>query len=114
MTGKVSQIQTITEAMEFAVQSHRVTSQNLANINTPGYQTREIQFDQLLNRLDGNGPPTNKYQVSTADGLAARADGNNVDLDREMGSLRKNALAYQTLAQLLGSKMSILQQAIRS
>ena len=49
--------------MEFAVQSHRVTSQNLANINTPGYQAREIQFDQLLNRLDGNGPPTNKYQA---------------------------------------------------
>lgn len=113
MTVKVSPIKALIQAIDFASQSHRVTGQNLANINTPGYQSREVQFDQLLNRLDGGEPADAEYQVTKAKGLAERADGNNVDLDREMGSLRKNALAHQTLTQLLGSKMSILQQAIR-
>ena len=112
MTGKVSQFQALTEAIEFASQSHRVTSQNVANINTPGYQTREIQFDQLLKRLNGEATNGNEFQVTKAEGMAVRADGNNVDLDREIGSLRKNALAYQTLTQLLGSKMGIMKRAI--
>ena len=113
MTGKVQQFQALTEAIDFASQHHRVTGQNIANINTPGYQALELRFDQLLNRMDGAGQPGGDYQVQETEGLTARVDGNNVDLDHELAALKKNALAYQTLTQLLGSKMGILKQAIR-
>ncbi|MDE0934670.1 MAG: flagellar basal body rod protein FlgB [Mariniblastus sp.] len=114
MIGKVEQFRALQEAMQFASQNHRVSSQNLANINTPGYQTREVDFDQLLDRLDGKARKltSTDYEVSQVDGLAERRDGNNVDLDRELAALKKNTLAYQTLTQLLGSKMGILKQAI--
>lgn len=114
MTGIVQQFQTLEQAIKFAQQSHRVTGQNIANLNTPGYQAQELPFEQLLARLNGQGATTHSpdYQAEEVQGLTVRTDGNNVDLDRELASLKKNALAYQTLTQLLGSKMGILKQSI--
>jgi flagellar basal-body rod protein FlgB len=114
MIGKVSQFETLSAAIEMASQSHRVTGQNLANVNTPGYKALEVDFEQLRQRLNGNTPKDGHYQVTQAVGLPARSDGNNVDMDHELAALKKNAMAYQTLTQLLGAKMGILKQAIRS
>ena len=113
MTGKVQQFEALSKAIEFSSQAHRVTGQNIANLNTPGYQSLEVRFDELLNRLDGSKPTTAAYEVHQVQGLAVRNDGNNVDLDHELAALKKNALAFQTLSQLLGSKMGIMKQAIR-
>lgn len=118
MTGINSQMQTLQAAIEFSQESHRVTGQNLANVNTPGYQAQEVSFDQVIEALDrngnGNGKPSiaDVVEVRMTQGLANRADGNNVDLDRELAMMKKNALAFQTLTQLLGSKMSILDRSI--
>lgn len=111
MTVKVQQFQALTRAIEFAAESHRVTGQNLANISTPGYRAKEIPFEALLENLD-KPKSTGNFEVQESAGLATRADGNNVDLDRELSALKKNAMAFQTLAQLLASQMGILKQAI--
>jgi flagellar basal-body rod protein FlgB len=103
-------------AIQFAHESHRATGQNLANVNTPNYKTKELPFEQLLNQLDNPDSSgtidVSSFQLKETPGLAERVDGNNVDLDREMAMMKKNALAYQTLTQLLGSKMSIIQRSI--
>src|SRR6476660_230546 len=82
--------------MTTAVAKQVVAAGNLANIDTPGYRTRDVSFDDLLNgemrklamsktqeaQLAGSapdGPPTTE-----AEGLQARRDGNNVQLDREL------------------------------
>jgi flagellar basal-body rod protein FlgB len=101
--------------MEFARQSHLATGQNLANVNTPNYKTKEVSFDQLVAQLENGSLSSGslgKVNLQDVVGLQDRADGNNVDLDRELAMLKKNALAYQTLTQLLGSKLGILQRAI--
>lgn len=99
--------------MDLAQQSHQVTGQNLANVNTPGFKTQEIPFQQFLDRLDsGSQEQAKPYVLEDTPGLTMRADGNNVDLDREMAAMKKNALVFQTLTQLLGAKMGILKQAI--
>ena len=100
--------------MEFAHQSHLATGQNLANVNTPNYKTKSVSFDQLVDSLQSGSLPTGQLNLQDVKGLQDRADGNNVDLDRELAMLKKNALAYQTLTQLLGSKLGILQHAISS
>lgn len=117
MTGISSQFDTLQHAMEFARQSHLVNGQNIANVNTPNYKAKEVSFQQLLSTLEGGTASTTKrgqFKLHDVDGLQVRVDGNNVDLDRELATLKKNALAYQTLAQLLGSKMGLLQRAISS
>ncbi|MEJ7590453.1 MAG: hypothetical protein WKF77_02820 [Planctomycetaceae bacterium] len=46
-------------------------------------------------------------------GLTARADGNNVDIDREMGQLNKNAMLQQTYVQLLSTYLEQMRLAIQ-
>ncbi len=112
MTGIVQHFRSLAEAIQYAEQNHRTSGQNLANLNTPGYRALEIPFDQLLSRINGESASGEEYAIHETEGLEVRSDGNNIDLDRELAMLKKNALAYQTLTQLLGSKMGILKQAI--
>lgn len=115
MIGKVQHLGKIAKAINYATESQRVNSQNLANINTPGYHTKKIPFDQLLDQLSEKkpaGPLGNTFTPESVEGLRERLDGNNVDLDNELADLKKNALAFQTLTQLLGSELSILKRAI--
>ena len=98
-------------------QNHTVLSQNIANVNTPGYKTRRVDFAELLQQLeDGDDsvsePKTLSVQIKP--GLAERVDGNNVELDREISELKKNALVAQAFTQLLASKLSIMRRAISS
>ncbi len=114
MTGLPSHFQLVSNAIEFANQNHRVISQNVANVNTPKYKTTQLSFDELLAhiekvRSDDESP---QFKFEWVAGLETRNDGNNVDLDRELAGLKKNAIIHQTLTQLLGSKIGIMQRAI--
>ena len=110
MTGLPSQYRLLTNAIEFASQQHRVISQNVANVNTPEYKARTISFEQFLSSANTSGSA--EFNIEYVQGLPARNDGNNVDMDRELANLKKNSLAHQTLTQLLGSQIGILQRAI--
>ena len=113
MTGIFQHFDALQQAIEFSQASQRLNGQNLANVNTPGYRAQEVPFEQLLSRLNGDSSLENaEFVAQETGGLPVRADGNNVDLDRELANMRKNAMAYQALTQLLGSKIGILKQAI--
>ena len=101
-------------AIDFARESHRVIGQNLANVNTPGYKTAELSFEKLLSQVEAGSENDGlmTFETQATEGLAQRSDGNNVDMDRELANLKKTAMLYQTLTQLLGSKMGMLQRAI--
>jgi flagellar basal-body rod protein FlgB len=90
-----------------------VIAQNIANVNTPGYQAQEVRFEDELAKALGRG------SISSADpkmlptpGLSARNDGNNVDIDREMGDLTKNSLLFELYAQLMSTQISQYRSAI--
>lgn len=114
MTGISSQFELLNKAIHFTEVNHQVISQNIANVNTPNYRTLELSFEQLLQQIEGN-PPAGDGELKPvqAPGLNTRSDGNNVDLDRELAQLKKNSLSHQTLLQLAGAKMRVIQQAIR-
>ena len=52
-------------------------------------------------------------EVVATPGLTARADGNNVDIDREIGQLNKNAMLQQTYVQLLSTYLEQMRLAIQ-
>jgi flagellar basal-body rod protein FlgB len=94
---------------------HQVVSHNLANINTPGYHRKDVDFEGRLGELLRAGDSSvNELtpRVFEVEGLPERADGNNVDVDREIGQLNKNALLYQTWSQILASRVSMMRSAI--
>ena len=92
----------------------RVISNNIANVNTPNYQRIDVDFErQLADELNGMTSDRASPSVVLTKGLTARADGNNVDIDREIGQLNKNAMLQQTYIQLLGSQLERMRLAIQ-
>ena len=117
MTDISQHFQSLGLAIEFARESHRTIGQNLANVNTPGYKTAELSFENLLSKIEAASASSKKeglikFETHETNGLPERGDGNNVDMDRELANLKKNSMVYQTLTQLLGAKMGMLQRAI--
>jgi flagellar basal-body rod protein FlgB len=115
MTGLPSQYYLIGNALRGAEQNHRVISQNIANVNTPGYHTRELSFDDYMKQVSSgetNQEFVTELPVEIVEGLVERVDGNNVDIDQQLAGLKKNSLLYQTYSQLLAAKMATIRKAI--
>lgn len=110
MTPNAYGIGLLQQAMNAASLRHRVIANNLANVNTPGYRALEVQFeDELAKHL--KDPKAAVPTVAEAD-LPERADGNTVDLDRELGAMNKNSLLYQAASQVLATRIAALRSAI--
>ena len=121
-------MRTMEKFMDLAVQRQALISNNLANVDTPGYKTVDVEFNQELEDaigrqensmnvtnvrhipIPGNGAQS--ASVQEVDGLIVRNDLNNVNVDREMGQLSTNALKFSMVAQLIGGKFRTLKSAI--
>ena len=93
-----------------------VIAQNVANVNTPGYSTQEVAFEDALRqalRQGDDGPLIAPHpEVITGTGGMRREDGNNVDVDLEMARLQKNALYFKVYTQLLAGDLAQYRSAI--
>jgi len=110
----------------------KLTSSNVANLDTPNYRAVGIDFaaefsaaasQALAARQDGsNGLPATSGSTLTSeapaiqqvDGLLERPDGNNVSMDREGLNLAKEQLDYKTGIQLLQEQLSEIRSAIQA
>ena len=80
---------------------------NLANVDTPGYKTKDVRFHELLMSSDeGSGAAQLSPVVTKVQGLLQRPDGNNVDMDRESLLLARTQLQYQMGTQLVKKSFS--------
>ena len=101
--------------MTFAEQNHSVISQNIANVNTPDYKTRHLNFEEFLKQVENGKAKQGKLgsmPVELTTGLDDRADGNNVNIDQQLAALRKNSLLFQTFSNMLNSRMDAYRRAI--
>jgi flagellar basal-body rod protein FlgB len=87
---------------------------NLANVNTPGYQRKDVDFHATLQSALATGQPLDRVGFSpTVDASrTVRADGSGIDADQESASLAENALEYESLVQVAGARTQILQIAM--
>jgi flagellar basal-body rod protein FlgB len=110
---------TIATARELAAAS------NLANVNTPGYKTRDVAFEQALNRQMETAEPaaTDPKHLGTASGAAGvpttkvdnlpeRRDGNNVQIDRELISMNRASSDFAAAQTVLAAKFRLVRYAI--
>ena len=111
MNNLNSQLELVSRAMGFMEQNHSIISQNMANLNTPEYKTKQISFETYMTAAQ-NTENLPSVEIEEATGLPTRTDGNNVDLDREIANLKKNAMTYQTLTEIMASQMSVMRTAI--
>jgi flagellar basal-body rod protein FlgB len=110
-----SRIDLLTRVLDASTLRHRTIAQNVANVNTPGYQRLDVKFEDELAKILQAGQPVHavKPEIVVDEAASAlRVDGNNVDIDKEMGMLSKNSLLYQAASQILTTQLTALRLAI--
>jgi len=116
MSVTPSQFELLAKLLDVAGLRHRVLAQNVANVNTPGYRRLEVSFEDAVARQPQGHEDKAVLQVQpkvVEDSQGPeRVDGNNVDIDAEMGRLSKNTLLYNVYAQLLASRLASMRTAI--
>lgn len=86
----------------------KLVASNIANADTPGYKTQDIDFQSELQNAASGLPPA----VQQVSGLTVKNDGNNVSLDRESRLLAENALRFNIASNLMRSNLKVLKMAI--
>ena len=97
-----AQAKLITDGLSEASHRHRILAANIANVNTPGYKSKTLEFDEFLE----------KNIVKDREGVEPREDGNTVSMEREMADMRKNDLIYRMFLQSMLNKTRQLRKAI--
>ena len=108
-----SQFDLLGRLIEASEMRQRVIANNLTNVTTPNYRRMDVEFElQLAQELQGHGVGQASPEIVETPGLKTKADGNNVDVDREIGQLNKNAMLSQAYIQLLGNNLAQMRLAI--
>ena len=105
----------LAEALTLHQRRHTVLASNLANVETPGYRARELDFAAALREaFEAPAAATAGPGVQVIEDPDAppRADGNTVDLDLQMSKLGSNGTTYLALARILGARLGLLRHAI--
>ncbi len=95
--------------MDLLAARQKLVASNIANADTPGYQTRDIDFQfEFMSLARGAAPG-----VIEAPGLKSRNDGNNVSIDRESRLLAENALRFNLAGNLIKGELRMVRSAIQ-
>src|SRR3954467_5849084 len=76
-------------------------AQNIANVNTPGYQRQDVDFQSALQQAwDGGKPSVSGLPPAEATDATAieRVDGSSVDIDQESAAQATNGLQYEAVS----------------
>ena len=95
--------------MDLLSTSQKLVASNIANADTPGYKTRDIDFQFEFTSMMNGG----KADIIEAPGLQTKNDGNNVSIDREARLLSENALRFNVASNLLKTHIRVLRSAIQ-
>jgi flagellar basal-body rod protein FlgB len=115
MALTTDRMQLLTRLLDVASLRQEVIAQNVANLNTPGYSTLGVSFEDALKEAVGSGTPLSavRAEIEPTKGGLERGDGNNVDVDLEIARLQKNALYFQVYAQMLANDLAQFRSAIK-
>jgi len=100
-------------ALSLLQRRHEVLVSNVANLETPGYRARELDFGAALKEAFASPERAPTAPTARIDPTApARADGNSVDLDLQMAKLGQNGGRYTALAKIMGLRLALLRLAM--
>jgi flagellar basal-body rod protein FlgB len=94
--------------MSLLSERQKLIASNIANVDTPGYRTQDLDFHSEFENAAGEAP-----DVIEPQGLAVKADGNNVNLDRESRLLAENALRFSIASSFARAELTSLKTAIQ-
>ena len=103
----------LTQAMNGLSLRQRAISDNLANLETPGFLSGKVDFENALKEALGNGENPLLAGVTTARSLEpTRLNGNNVNIDFELLAQKETVMRQKLVVQAINSKYQLLRTAI--
>ncbi len=106
--------------MDLLSSRQKLVVSNIANIDTPGYKSKDIDFEFEYTSLSSEsagqasgGQASPAPNVMDTPGLVVKSDGNNVSLDRETRLLAETALRFNVASNLMRAQLKIVESAIK-
>ena len=123
-TNAFDYINVLNRAADAAWQRNEAISNNIANVDTPGYRRKRVNFEETFRRkleaaaLTGKNEDVRQAIQSSKsyvveDAHTTRADGNGGNADVEDTELTRTALQYQYLTQSLSGDIVRYRSAIK-
>ena len=120
-------ISSLENGLSYATLKNKTIAQNIANVDTPNYKTKEVSFKEVLNEaqtatISANRTDARHYNfnieigsngVYSNDNFRARPNGNAVNMDTEQAKLAENTIYYNALIERLNGKFGTLNSVIR-
>lgn len=117
----------LVKSMDLALKRNEALASNIANAETPQYRAVDVNFagelEQAFQKNSSSLAKTNPKHLDVTSASSAhlipdlsgatRADGNNVDLDIQMGKMVFNSGKYSLGASLVRKKLHMMRMAIR-
>ncbi|MCM1272240.1 MAG: flagellar basal body rod protein FlgB [Clostridium sp.] len=108
------------KAADAATLRNELINNNIANVNTPHYKRKDINFESVLQaELAGGSSLYNSVKAANDDlstldpqvftdnsSLSYRLDGNNVDVNSEEAYLAENSIKYQALVDMMNQEFA--------
>jgi flagellar basal-body rod protein FlgB len=92
---------------------HKVLAGNIANIETPGYKEKDIDFRAELDKsLDSTTSGTSNVHVIEKADMSASMDGNSVVMEDQIMKLTENTMMFNSFVQLINKKFSMMRYVI--
>lgn len=116
------------KVLDFLWQRQAVSLNNVANVDTPGFKSQYVTFEEeLAKRLSdasnsarsprqkvSNAIDSTRMWVNTTWDESTRLDGNNVDMDQEQVELVRTAYEYQFLLNSFTNDITRLKNAAKA
>jgi flagellar basal-body rod protein FlgB len=112
----------IVELLEAGVRAETMRQQamanNVANMQTPGYRRMGVQFESLLAKAIESGDEVDAEEIEPKmyqpKNTAVGINGNDVNLEGEIGEMVKNNLRYKAFVRLMSKKFSQIDAAVNN
>jgi flagellar basal-body rod protein FlgB len=105
---------TVKTALSGLAMRQRVTADNIANIETPGFLAGRVSFESSLKSAVVAGSPAATTISNDRSLEPTRTNGNNVNLDHETLTHLDTNMRYQLMLRAVDTKISLLRTAIGS
>lgn len=109
-------VRALRDALDRTWMEQQVHSHNIANVETPGFKAKQLDFKRVLRESEEKGKPVVDYKpVITEDNQTeARPDGNNVQVEAEELEMWKEYMQYSALTNRISGRFSSLRYVINN
>ena len=120
-------ISSLEKGLSYATLKNKAITQNIANVDTPNYKTKDVSFKDVLNDAKQATIPAYRTDarhfdfkinigssgVYSNENFRSRANGNAVNMDAEQAKLAENTIYYNALIDRVSSKFSTLNNVVK-